>query len=311
MNQLIRYVVIATYVLAMALMQPAHAQAAALTPDEVVATRGGARITVGLIDEEVAKMPDEIRRGYLDDPTRFGRLVDTLLLTSQLAEEAKRRGIQLPQESSLDAELSSLDQLNSLANELLRQQSSSRTEEQLELLARERYRVQKSKYASEEKFTIRLFHIGHAERGPVASRLIAQAARDRVVAGESFVTVTQELGEYQEAAVDESTLTVGQVLAGGPMLIRAMNQIGRRPGISEVLEDEDGFHLVELVRYEAPVSPPYEEIKDRIVQDLRNEAQGNERTTFMRSFSLQEVELNDPVIKALATRYKADSALQP
>lgn len=289
------------------LIQPVHAQMLELTPDVVVATRGGVDLTLDLVDQEMAKMPDEVREGYLDDPQRFGRLIDSLLLTSQLADEAIKQGVELPLDAPAQGEKSSLSYLNKLAGELLRQRVSVRSDEEYELLASERYRSRKANYAGDEFFTIRSFHSDPSVLGPVAAKIIAESVRARVLGGESLAELKEQQVESSENISEEITLTLADVLRSGKSLVQPLGQIGKKPGVSEVVESDAGYHLVELVRYDPPVVPAYEEIREQLIEEIKGEAVSNARTTYMRSFSLQDVALNNPVIQVLPERYRSQT----
>lgn len=286
-----------------------------LSVEDVVATRGGVSLPVSLVDQEVAKMPAEIRAGYLDDAARFGHLVDSLLLTKQLATEAWRREISVDDQPQLEetAMPTSLADLNTLANKLLATQAKEHSEQEYELLARERWQVRKSNYATEEAFVFRHILIerdsaeaSQEEGGDMGSsaKELAQTIMARTQAGENFIALSRELGgDDADRWLAEHRLTLMQVLQGPKSLQKAIVQLGKKPGISNVLEDEHGYHIYALLAYEAPETLPFEEVRERIITDIKNESAGNARTTFMRSFSLQDVELNDQVIQALPSRY--------
>ena len=276
-----------------------------LDASDIVASRGMAHLTVGLVDQEMSKMPDEVRSGYLVDPDLFGRLVDSLLLTVQLANEAKANGIHLPSEEGSLGSDETLDDLNKLANELLRRHTSERSDTDLELLARERYQARKSRYASEARYVVRFIHQSSAAQGAIAARIIMDAARERIRSGEGFESVAQEVDPGGEG-LEPIMMIQSELITADPKLRRALAQLRDGAVVSDVLEDEaGGFYLYSLVQYDPPVIPPYEAVREQIVNDLRDEARSNERTTYLRSFSLQDFTLNNEVISALPARYQA------
>lgn len=267
-----------------------------------VARRGGVEVTLGMVDQKIATMPEEIRAGYLDDPSRVARLIDSLLLTKQLAVEAERQGGVVEGEYANGQD--DLDRLNALANQVLAKHAELKSDEDYELLARERYQARKSEYASEAAFVLRHLVVDAAMHGKVAAKLIAENARAKALDGMDFPLLIKEYGanqDTQELRVPESDL-----LRAPEMLLRAVSSVGRQPGISEVVEDESGYHIFQVVKYEAAVTPVYADIRETIIEQLKQESITGSKTTFMRSLSLQEVEMNDPVVQALATRYHDD-----
>lgn len=279
----------------------------------VVATRGDVELTVDLIDQEVAAMPPEIRAGYLDDPTRFSRMVDSLLLTKQLATEAMHRGIMLEERDDVGMP-KTLSDLNALANALLATQNQELSTESYELLARERWQARGVNYATEEAFVFR--HVfthsdmNEPDNRPLdeamnEARILARTFKDRIDAGENFFMLARELGgERAEQWIEEHRLTLMQVLKGPKSLQQALVQLRKQPGVSEIIEDGvGGYHIYALTTYEPPVRLPFEDVSEQIIDEIKNESLSNARTTFMRSFSLQDVHLNDDVIQALPARY--------
>lgn len=270
----------------------------------VVARRGGVEITLGMVDQKIASMPEEIRAGYLDDPSRVARLIDSLLLTKQLAAEAERHGGVV--EGVFPNGENDLDRLNILANQMLAKYAVLKSDMDYELLARERYQARKSEYASEAVFVLRHLAVDAAMHGRVAAKLIAENARAKALDGADFPSLIKEYGANQDA--QDVRVPVSELLRAPEMMMRAVSSVGSQPGISEVVEDESGYHIFQVVKYEAPVTPAYDDIRGTIIEQLKQESITGSKTTFMRSLSLQEVELNDPVVQALATRYHDEQA---
>lgn len=282
------------------------AQSIALAPEDVVATRGGVDLTVGLIDQEVARMPSTIKHDYMEDPARAARLIDKLLLTKQLGLAALEQGLEVPDEYKGIAIDQDLDALTVMANALLRSRELAAPELDYELIAAERYRARKSTYATEELFHLRILSISHDTRGEVAAKLLAGAARERALNGEDFGALIEELDDSPDAKerAESVAFTVARLLRAPDWLQRAVMLFGESPGISDVINDDGYSYIVQMADYTPSIIPSFEEIKGRIVEEARAEALVNARTTLMRSFSLQDVELNPDVVQKLADRYQ-------
>lgn len=292
-------------VLLLASALPVKAQLdAMLHPAAVVATRGGVSLTVGLIDQEVARMPDTIRADYMEDPERMARLIDKLLLTKQLGVEAIRQGMDIPPEYQSVVVEDNLDALTAMANQLLRKQELLRTDAEYEGIAAERYRARKANYASEVTYHVRVLSIDRESRGDVAAKIVATAAEGRAQKGEDFAALIEELDDRHEGAQTTPVAYPLSQLMRAPRWLRdAVMALRDRPGLSKVLEDDGFYRIVQVTEVTPPIIPTFDEVRARIVNEVRDEAMGNAKTTLMRSFSLQDVELNPDVLQQLADRY--------
>lgn len=275
------------------------AQVAELQPQDVVATRGGVALTVGMVDEKVASMPEEIRSGYFDEPDRMARLIDSMLLTAQLAANAEEAGLS----SEVPVDVTGLDRMTALANTVLRRRGVLESDEDYLMLAKERYQARKKDYASLEAFVLQYLFIDATSRGQVAAKLIADAARQRAAQGEDFAALIEEYSDIKDTHPLNGTIDYAEAIRLAAPLQAALSAFQRKPGISDVIEDGTGYHILRLVEYLPPVVPSFDEIKDQIVAQLKEESMVGAKTTFMREFSLQDVQLNDSVIQRLPDRY--------
>ena len=275
------------------------AQAAPLSPGDVVATRAGVDLTVALVDQKVASMPEEIRGGYFDEPGRMARLIDSVLLTAQLAEKAESSGLTV----IVPTGATELDRMTALANAVLESKGILHSDEDYLVLAKERYQARKKDYASLESYDLQYIFIDASSRGSVAARLIADAVKMRADAGENFSDLIKEYSDVEGDHPLNGTIDYSLAMKLGGALQSALSAVGRNPGVSPVVEDQAGSHILRLVEYHPPVVPPFEDIKSQIVAQLKEESVVGTKTAFMRELSLQDVTLNDAVVQRLVSRY--------
>jgi hypothetical protein len=271
-----------------------------LHPGDEVARRGGVVLTVAMIDERVAQVPEEIRGGYVDDPGRMTRLIDMALTEVQLAAQARREGIEVP--ASL-ADAPELAQTNALVTALLKSKTVSISDDQYEQLASERYRAQKQSYASELTYTLRDLFISADTYGMDAAKIVADNALKRARGGEDFETLIAELGSASSSGTLAGDIGAGELIRLPDSNLAALKALHDEPGFTEVLPAPDGWHIVQLVRINPPVVPPYESVRDQILVEVRKEAEEAVRNTYLRTFIQQPMSFNEPVIQQLITRY--------
>jgi peptidyl-prolyl cis-trans isomerase C len=114
------------------------------SPSTVVASRGGASVTLNDVDAFAAKIPLAQRPGFFNSPARIQNAIDNLLLQKQLAAEARAAG--------LDKDPIVALQVEQAGTETLAAAQMRRYRENLKLpdfkpLAKEEFIAHKEKYA--------------------------------------------------------------------------------------------------------------------------------------------------------------------
>lgn len=271
-----------------------------LTPNETVAQRGGVTLTVELVDLRVADMPEAIRADYLDDPDRMARMIDGMLLTLQLADQAEKQGIK-PLEAKPDD--NELDRLTGLANALMETVAPSLSDEQMEQLAQEQYRANKANYASPATYTLRHLKVSDGQFGGVGAKLVAENARRRAVEGEDFGAIITELADPNAPGEFNGDVPLTDLLRVDQVVRMSIAALESRPGFTEVFEGGGGYNVIELVKSNPAVVPPFEQVKAKIVAQIRSEVAQQARTTYMKRFVMMPTQLNDEVVQQLFSRY--------
>ena len=283
------------------LLLAAGAQAqSGLQPDDVVARRGGVTLTVAMVDARVADIPEAIRPDYLDDPGRMNRMIDVSLAQLQFAAEARRLGLELPA-ALKDADAQA--QTDALAKALLQQAVQPLADEQYEAIAAERYQADRRSYASEATYTLRHLRVSSERYGEAGAKVIADAALARARSGEDFAALVAEYSDLEGEDELAGDVPISALMRLPEALQDALNTLRGEPGITDALLGQDGWHILQLVKVNPPVVPPYDEVHDRILAEVRKETEHATRTAYMKTFIDRDTELNEEVIGQLFTRY--------
>lgn len=170
-------------------------------------------------------------------------------------------------------------------------------------LARERYTVNRRTYTITE--AIRVSHIlfavnEEAGKDDAAARTRAEDVLKRLRAGADFAELAKEYSDDP-----------GSKRAGGE--IRGWSDKGRfvapfeeaayalKTGeISDLVRSQFGYHIIKLHEKREPGQLAFEEVKDKLVADVRKELLGNKRQELVTKFQGNKpVEVDDATLKAL------------
>lgn len=280
----------------------------------VVASRGTATVTLGDIDAKVRSMPPELRSGYLREPDRIARLIESMLLSAQIASEAKAAG--------LHQDVEFLDDLKLLETELLagrqvRAQAAAVEPPDFEMLARERYLADPKVYADPARIDLRHILFSTDGRDEEVARSMAVEAMERLQKGEAFADVANAYIKPDDRSVSSDLIKDADVKRLDPRFAAALAEMDKPGAIAGPVRSRFGYHVIRLESLEQPAPPPWDEVKERIIEGLRAEFLTNERNRYLAKFSNLPFELDGDVIRSLPGRYvdastgEATSAQQP
>jgi hypothetical protein len=179
-------------------------------------------------------------------------------------------------------------------------------------LARERYLVDKDKYAfiSEQRLSAHILIAcsgGGCEREE--KRALAESIYAKLEAGEDFKELA---GEYSEdkASRDKGGLFDRWLKAGERGVdkdyVQSLFEIAQPGELSGVVSSAYGFHIIKLEDIKAPYYKTFEEVEPRIVKELESEFLTQSVRTYIRSFKLgKKAFIDGPAMEELFSKYKS------
>lgn len=144
-----------------------------------------------------------------------------------------------------------------------------------ESLAREHYLVNKESFVSEPEVRTRLLTIGFKSRSVFEGVEIAEALRNRAIAGEDFEALVRAHSEGSSAkdGGDLGYTKPGQLI---PEFERALKEM--QPGdLSDLVVSRYGVHLIQLIERQDPLQKPFSEVSGDIQQQLQAQQQASLR----------------------------------
>jgi len=278
---------------------------AAELPPNVLAKSRWMEITKADFDDALTRIPGKLRAEFTTNPKRVQGVLNNLLITKTLAAQARVHGT--PPGNVGPKGFGTQEERALAAGELARIDSDASRDfdakkAAFEAKAREIYELDHDKYKAPEEVRLSDIAIAIKDRGEEAALARAKEARQRVVAGEDFAKVAREYSD------DPTTKDKGGAL---PLVSRerldkeyadgvfALTRVGE---ISQPIKAPAAYHVVRLEEKRPPRQLAFDEVRDRIMQTLRQRYMAEQRDARLAAINTDStLEVNQPAIDALVT----------
>jgi peptidyl-prolyl cis-trans isomerase C len=292
---------------------PMHAAGAAETPAVVLVKSPEAVITRADWEADLERIPADKRDSFTNSPQRVNAVLNNLLVSKTLATRARAEG--------MDREARVADRIAIETDRLLAAYMIERMErealaefdrnaEQNVARARELYLVNGKKYAQAEEVDVSHILFRTDKHGKAEALALAEAARAKLVAGAEFAELARELSEDASAKTNGGRLSWLPRGATDPAFEQAAFALQKRGDLSPPIVSSFGYHVIRLEGRKAPRQPSFEEVKAKVIDDMRkdfvNEARDRELT---RIRSDSRLEVNQQAVDALVGRSGATSVI--
>jgi peptidyl-prolyl cis-trans isomerase C len=274
------------------------------TATAIIASRGGVSLSLAEVDAYLTgHVPEEHRAGFLRSGDRILTMVGNLLLNKQLAAEARSLGID--RDPLIASQLGHGDDDAVLAKVRMERYPGELEVPDFTELARERYRIDPSRWVEKGGTDIRQIVISTNGRGEDAARKLADELHERAVADpRNFQAL---ISEYSDDANKAETLGVMENMEDPrytSTLRDAALALQHAGDVSPPISTGSGFQIMQLIRRTADRQKPFEEVRTEIVEALRTEwlaKQTQDHVNNLRNLPVRDVD--EDLLLALQTRY--------
>ena len=276
---------------------------------DVLAKRGKATITQQEFDARMAEIPARDRAPFLRDGSRLETLVANLLLSEQLAVEAREAGFD--QSAAIQARMELAAQ-RLLAQAWLEHYIESQGEPDMETLAREYYALHPEEFMSELEVDVSHLLISQ-ERRPQEEAL--ELAMEVALAAQAdpsrFDELILEHTEDPSVATNRGHFTA--VKRGDMVKPFEEAAFSLEPGvISEPVHTSYGYHVIRVDAVHQPRVRAFEEVKGPLMQQQRKRHRERLRNDYLSRFTNLDVEMPEEAVRQMLSRYfNADALSDP
>jgi peptidyl-prolyl cis-trans isomerase C len=270
-------------------------------PNEVIVGRGGVSITLQDIDTYVARVPKEQRERFIDSPTRIRDLLNNLLLTKQLAVQA--RAEHLEQQGDVQAQLRAAED-EVFARARMTEFMGSIKVPNLDALVAEQYASHKDLYKLPASVDVKHVLIATQNRPDeeakaLAEKVHAEALADPNAFDKLVETYSDDISKAQNHglmtdATDEKYIKPFRDAAA------TLTRVGE---ISPVVQTTYGYHVLKLVAKHPERQQTFDEVREKLTASTREQFIANQRRDFVNGLTNEKLDINPATLDTLRDRY--------
>jgi peptidyl-prolyl cis-trans isomerase C len=287
----------------------ASAQQAKPLPAGVVASQGGAQVTMQDIDAFAQKIPEKDRAGFFDSPTRIQSMIMGMLLTQQLAAEARK--------AHLDRDPQVALQLKHAADDTLAGAEVDRYRKTLKFpdfegLAQEYYASHKDEFILRGAVDVKHVLVSTKDRTDAEAKTrIGEVAAAADKHPDQFDALVEK---YSDDPSKKDNHGLIQNANGGKTVVPFAQAAAalKNPGdVSPVVKTQFGYHVLMLVERKPDRQNTYAEAHEGLIAKLRQDyidKQVKDHTDQLRNNLL---DANPDLVASLRTRFLPPEAVLP
>jgi peptidyl-prolyl cis-trans isomerase C len=237
-----------------------------------IASRGNATITVADLGAKLNTLDTKQRDALLSDPRAFNGVIENMLITRQIANEANRAATQNDPIVKARLKLAEDEVYAVLRLDEIR---ATRIKGDFERLAKEHFLAHKAEYTEPQQSIVRHILIDTAKRTDAEALVEIEKLRKEVADGnqDNFARLAVERSDDPSKKQNGGMFTVAQGDPSyDPTFMEAATAITKPGTISAPVKSKFGYHLIQLLSIVPPKTAPFEDVKPRILETLQQDA---------------------------------------
>ena len=273
----------------------------------VVASQGGAKVTLADLDAFAAHIPNRDRAHFFDNPQRIQTLISNMLIQKQLAAQAREAG--------LDSDPDVIKAVDSAKEAALSQAGMVRFKATLKIpdfseLAEEKYVAHKDDYAVPAVVSVKHVLISTKARSETEAKTLAAQVETQARKDPSqFDALVAKYSDDPNKSSDQGLIAHFGGDRYEARFTAAAMALGKPGDISPVVKTSFGFHVLKLIA-KTPAQPKtFDEVRDQIEASLREkyvEKSMKEHVDILRN---KLIDADPDLVASLRTRYASPSTL--
>lgn len=275
---------------------------------EIFAERGKGVVTQDDFTARADRIPEHSRKSTLRDRNRVNALLQSLLIASQLAADAREAGF--------DKEKIVVDRMRlaadaELADAWLSHYVEERSEADYEALAHEYYLLNGKLIKSSPMVDVSHILISTNERSDQEAKDLADTIYKKLVEDPSqFDQFVVEYSEDPSAPSNKGkfkNVKKGDMVKNFEVTAFALQQ----DEISKPVKTEFGYHIIRLDASIKPRQMTFEEVKDKLIMRERVKHDERVKSDYLDSLNSQEVRMSEAQLLEMVRRQFGEDYVDP
>lgn len=284
----------------------AHAAEGLKDDNVVVASQGGAQLTLADIDAYMQRIPESDRAGFMNSPKRIEMTIINLLQQKQFAVEAEKENLEKDPLVQRQLELARIE---TLARARSQQFAKSLKTPDFTNQAREQFLAHKADYIKRGNIVVQHVLIGTDTHDKDEAHKIADdVARQAKANPADFGKLVEQYSDDKSKKDNKGFIEDAGSDKYAARFAEAARELKKPGEISPVILTPFGYHVLKLVKHEPDVMPTYEQVAEEIKTKLGEAwfvAQVKGKTDEVRS---RPLDANPEAVASLRERYLAPGA---
>jgi parvulin-like peptidyl-prolyl isomerase len=286
----------------------AEAADVTVSDTEILAQRGKGVVSQQMFAARADKIPADIRQPTLRDRNRLQDVLNSMLLRTQLAADAREAGF--------DKEQIVIDRMQlaadyELAEAWLQHYVEMKPEADYEQLARENFLLNQENILSSPKVDVSHILVSTKERSDEEAAALAEDIYNQLTANpDLFAELVVEYSEDPSASANHGSFN--GVKKGDMVKPFEDTAFALQPGeISAPVKTEFGYHIIRLDAYIAPEKLDFEDVKAQMIESERKKHQERAKRDYLESLTSLEVKMTEEQLGEMVSRQFGEKPVDP
>jgi peptidyl-prolyl cis-trans isomerase C len=275
---------------------------------EILAERGKGVITQREFTARADKVPADARQATFRSAKRLQDVINTLLLRSQLAADAREAGFDKEQVVIDRMQLAATAEL---ADAWVKHYVDSQPEADYDQLAREYYQLHKKEIQTSPKMDVSHILISSNKHTADEALELATSLADRLEENPAeFDELVIEYSEDPSAASNKGkfeNIKKGDMVKPFEDAAFSLNE----GEISQPVESEYGYHIIRLDTYIAPEQMSFDDVKQQLIKRERKKHEERSMQDYLGGLTSLDVKLSEESLEVLIDRMFGDDYVDP
>lgn len=272
----------------------------------LVVAQGTARVTLGDVDAYVNRIPASDRAGFLVKPERIETMLRNMLLDKQLADEARKLGLDKDPVVQQQIALAVENALSRVRVEAFR--DSLKTPDFNEQAAEE-FQANKQKYAQPARHDVKHILIDIKSRTPEEAEALAKQVAEKLAKDPAqFDALVESTSDDESKKDNQGLIENASSTAFVKPFAEAASKLTKVGELTAPVRTQYGFHILKLVKLDPPKVPAFEEVRESIVSRLGAEWMEQQIRGHLDGLRNQPMDPQPEVLATLRDRFPAPAA---